>query len=93
LQFTVTSEGKTANIAVKRSSGAPEMDAFAIQCVSAFRYRPAKVDGQPIDYPWTTDVNWLTGAPKSPEMWQGMKETMEQLQQDANSHPTRAEAR
>ncbi|QJE71860.1 energy transducer TonB [Aerophototrophica crusticola] len=50
LSFTITAEGKTANIEVLDSSDrAKRFHEAAIEAVSTWRYTPAQVDGKPVE--------------------------------------------
>ncbi len=58
LSFTVTAQGKVADVKVSKSSGNAELDAAAVACAGQWTYRPATQDGVAIDRPWTANVQW-----------------------------------
>lgn len=58
IKFTVNTDGSVTDAQVVNSSGHDALDSAAIRCASAWRYKPALQDGQPVPAPWTTDVRW-----------------------------------
>jgi hypothetical protein len=40
------------------SSGHDRLDQAAVQCAQAWHYKPAMQNGQPVEVPWQTAVQW-----------------------------------
>ncbi|MCC2963244.1 energy transducer TonB [Massilia sp. IC2-278] len=61
LRFTVAENGRLLGAAVARSSGFPQLDNAAYGALTRCRFRPASLDGQPVQttvyvqYVWTLD--------------------------------------
>jgi len=61
LSFTVAASGHLLGAAVARSSGFPNLDNAAYAALTRCRFRPASLDGQPVQasmqvqYVWTLD--------------------------------------
>lgn len=62
MKFTITTEGRAANISVQTSSGNVDLDAAAVACAANWLYRPATQNGLPVTVPWVTAVNWKIGT-------------------------------
>jgi TonB family protein len=62
LKFTITKDGRVADISVRTSSGNVDLDAVSMSCARDWLYRPAMQDGAPIDVPWLAAVRWQIGV-------------------------------
>ena len=63
VKFMVNTEGSVSDVQVVNSSGHDALDQAAIRCASAWRYKPALENGEPVPAPWTTNVQWkLNGS-------------------------------
>jgi len=63
IKFTVNTDGSVSDVRVVGSSGHDTLDEAAIRCASSWRYKPALANGQPVQAPWTTNVQWkLNGS-------------------------------
>jgi protein TonB len=58
LAFHIATDGSVKDASVVDSSGYDELDQAAISCASKWRYKPAIQNGQPIEVPWKTVVNY-----------------------------------
>jgi protein TonB len=58
--FRVTADGAVADPVIVTSAGDDALDAAALACVMAWRYKPATVDGVAVDYKWEASVEWST---------------------------------
>lgn len=58
IKFTVNTDGSVSDVHVVGSSGHDALDDAAIRCASSWRYKPALENGQPVQAPWTTNVQW-----------------------------------
>jgi protein TonB len=58
VRFTVNTDGSVSNVRVVKSSGHEMLDDAATGCASAWRYRPALENGQPVPASWTANVQW-----------------------------------
>jgi TonB family protein len=58
LRFNVMPTGYVSDIQIAKSSGNTELDNLAIDCVSHWKYKPATVDGRPIQKAWEAAVVW-----------------------------------
>jgi protein TonB len=58
IKFTVETSGSVSDVHVVGSSGHDALDEAAVRCASAWRYKPALENGQPVSAPWTTNVQW-----------------------------------
>lgn len=58
VRFTVNTDGSVSDVRVVKSSGHTMLDDAATGCASAWRYRPALEDGQPVAASWTANVQW-----------------------------------
>jgi TonB family C-terminal domain len=58
LGFTITTEGTTADVKVKVSSGDQSLDEAALTCARQWIYKPAMKDGKPVAVPWKAEVRW-----------------------------------
>ena len=61
LALKVMADGTVSDVKVSKSSGSDRLDDAAVDCVSAWHYRPAIKDDQTIDAPMTVKVNWKLG--------------------------------
>lgn len=59
LNFTVNTDGTVSNVLVSQSSGYPELDEAAIECVVKFIYKPATKDTQPLAKDWHATIHWF----------------------------------
>lgn len=50
--FWITPEGTVRAPEVLDSSGFPDLDQQALECARNFHYRPAALDGKPVESPW-----------------------------------------
>lgn len=64
LDFTVRADGTVADAKVVGSSGSQRMDEAAVECVSAWHYKPAMRGGAIADVPWHSEVVWGKPAPQ-----------------------------
>jgi protein TonB len=48
LDLSIDAQGRVVSVVVARSSGSPALDAAARDAVTAWRFRPAMVDGRPV---------------------------------------------
>lgn len=58
LAFTVLADGTVSGVKVATSSGYDRLDDAAVDCVSAWHYRPGIKDNQLVDAPMTVKVVW-----------------------------------
>jgi TonB family protein len=56
--FTITAEGRTADIRVMATSGFSALDAAAVRCASDWLYQPATQGGVPVAVPWHADIRF-----------------------------------
>jgi TonB family protein len=61
LRFIITSQGKVLDARIAQSSGNAEADAFAIRCVSKWKYKPALENGTPTAQSWEETITWRPG--------------------------------
>jgi protein TonB len=54
----VAEDGSVKDATVAESSGDPDLDRAAVNCVSSWRYYPAKENGNPIEFDLKTVVPW-----------------------------------
>lgn len=64
--FTVDTDGSVSNVHVVSSSGHDMLDDAAVRCASSWRYKPAHQNGEPVQAPWTTNVQWTLQNGSSP---------------------------
>jgi protein TonB len=62
----ITAAGEVSTVMVTRSSGIPNIDYFATDCVRHFRYEPAKLGDQPVESDGQVTLSWDT----TKEPWQ-----------------------
>ena len=58
LELSIDAQGRVVSAVVARSSGSPALDAAARSAVLAWRFRPARVDGQPVPGAIRTTVHF-----------------------------------
>jgi protein TonB len=58
LGFKITPDGSVTDVHVATSSGHDRLDQAAVQCAQSWRYKPAMQNGQPVEVPWQTAVQW-----------------------------------
>lgn len=58
LAYSVTEDGSVKNATVENSSGDPDLDSAAVNCVSTWRYYPATENGTPIEFEFKTVIYW-----------------------------------
>jgi periplasmic protein TonB len=58
LSFKVTTDGGVTGVTVAKSSGFDSLDNAAVSCASHWQYKPAAVDGQPVEKDWQANVVW-----------------------------------
>ncbi|HEY2070745.1 MAG TPA: energy transducer TonB [Rhizomicrobium sp.] len=58
VDFRIAPDGTVNDLAVRASSGHPELDEAAMDCAVNWTYRPAMLDGHPIEMPWRTMIAW-----------------------------------
>ena len=58
LAFHIAVDGTTKDVSVAKSSGNPDLDAAAVQCVSGWHYVPASHDSKPVEADWKANVEW-----------------------------------
>jgi protein TonB len=61
LSFKILTDGSITDITVAKSSGHDRLDQAAITCAGSWRYKPATQNGQPVEVPWQTQVQWKLG--------------------------------
>lgn len=67
LRFTITADGFVSGPVIEQSSGNGDLDAAALQCVLAWRYKPAtNKDGQPVAAPWAVNIVWQAPPKATP---------------------------
>ena len=62
MQFLITREGTVENITISNASPADIFDRAAIAAVSAWRYNPRVVEGQPVASPEQVRVEFKLDA-------------------------------
>jgi TonB family protein len=58
VKFTITAEGRVADVSLRTSSGNADLDAAAMTCARDWLYQPALQNGTPVAVPWTAEVRW-----------------------------------
>jgi protein TonB len=58
LSFHVMPDGSVSNVTVAKSSGSDRLDQAAVSCAERWRYKPATMDGTPMETPWQANVQW-----------------------------------
>lgn len=59
LAFHIMPDGSISNVTVAELSGHDLLDEAAVRCASsAWHYKPAMRNGQPIEWPWKASVRW-----------------------------------
>jgi TonB family protein len=58
LAYMVAEDGSVKDAKVAESSGDPDLDSAAVNCVSGWRYYPAEEHGKPIEFDLTTVIRW-----------------------------------
>jgi|GEM_PF-2280610 len=58
LSFKVMTDGSVSDVTVAKSSGYPRLDEAAVSCVGRWHYSPQKVDGNPVEASWQSNVQW-----------------------------------
>jgi len=56
--FQVAADGTVKDVVVDVSSGNANLDAYTVRCASAWRYEPATKDGQPVEVPWSANIDY-----------------------------------
>jgi len=65
--FNVGKDGKPKDITIANSGGSV-LDQEAVNCVNEMRYKPATRDGEPMDFPLVTQMNWCgTSSRRMPD--------------------------
>lgn len=62
LDYRIGDDGNAKAVTIRVSSGSPELDKAAVECVEKWSYMPAKLYGKPIEIAWRTDVKWTAPA-------------------------------
>jgi TonB family protein len=58
LTYGVDVDGSVVNMTVQDSSGDKTFDDYAVACVSAWHFKPTKIDGVPKRVYETTRLSW-----------------------------------
>lgn len=58
VSFKVGIDGSMKAIAVTKSSGNQALDDATLNCISAWKYAPAKKNGKPVETEWREHINW-----------------------------------
>lgn len=58
VSFTVLADGTVQDASVSNTSGYDRLDDAAVECVSAWHYRPGIKDGELVDTPMKVEVVW-----------------------------------
>ncbi len=58
ITYNVDTDGAVVDVAVQQSSGDKDYDAYAVSCVSAWQFRPARRGDTPIEMSQTTQIAW-----------------------------------
>jgi TonB family protein len=67
VSFQIVTDGTVEHLAMTKSSGYPVLDQASLDCVAAYRYFPAKQNGQPVAIDREMNINWRLGhAPLGP---------------------------
>lgn len=72
LQFEITPDGSVSDVSVKNSSGSQDRDAYVVECVKKWRYKPAMKDGVAVSVPWTIAVKWSALGILPPVYWENV---------------------
>jgi len=67
VNVTVGTDGVPKNVAVVQSSGHPELDEAAVNCIAtSWHFKPAIKDGQPVEATKKYAIKWQLRAPTPP---------------------------
>lgn len=58
VSFHVMPDGSVTNASVTKSTGSSRLDSATVSCVERWRYKPATVDGNPVEREWQAAVQW-----------------------------------
>jgi TonB family protein len=58
LAFRISTDGRTKNLSVSKSSGFPDLDQASLACAEKWLYKPATSDGKPVEVDWKAAVSW-----------------------------------
>ncbi|MGH6873002.1 MAG: TonB family protein [Rhizomicrobium sp.] len=58
LKLFIKPDGSVENITVLKTSGSPDLDTASIACATPWKYKPATLNGVPVESPWVTRVSW-----------------------------------
>ena len=58
LAFKITPDGSVTDVSVAQTSGHDRLDQAAISCAQGWRYKPAMQNGQAVEVPWQTKVQF-----------------------------------
>lgn len=61
LSFKVMTDGSVSSVTIAKSSGYERLDNAAVSCAGRWRYKPAAVDGAPVEKDWQAAVQWKLG--------------------------------
>jgi TonB family protein len=61
LAFRVGIDGSIKDLTVSKSSGNSHLDEASVACAQNWHYKPATLDGMPVEVPWQASVNWSLG--------------------------------
>lgn len=64
--FKIATDGTTREVTVRQSSGNPSLDEAAVECASAFRYKPATREGIAVEVDWESRISWVHALPVAP---------------------------
>ena len=66
LEFRIGADGAVKDLKIGISSDDPIADALAAKCVLAWRYTPAKRNGQPVEVAWNTTISMSNNQNNEP---------------------------
>jgi len=56
--FKVLADGSVGDVTIAKSSGSSRLDDATITCVQHWKYKPATMDGTPVEMSWQAAVQW-----------------------------------
>jgi len=69
LAFTITTGGNVKDLRIEKSSNNKDLDDASLQCAAHWLYKPATMDGEPLETPWRANVVWKMPEPTREERW------------------------
>ncbi len=67
LKYVITADGTVKNIEIAISSGDPSLDKAAVACATRWKYKPARLNGRPVDMEGENNVGWTMPEPVAEE--------------------------